>query len=877
MIDPTLIFSTYAGSKANNFGYTATYDANGNAYGGGTVFDEGFPTSTGAFQQNYTPSKAAPLGIPSFNVGIIKFSPDGTNRIYATYLGGSGGADQPSSMEVMPNGNLVILGRTNSSDFPTTLPNYGPCGSFVPHIFVTILNATGTALVDSRLFGGTGSDGINERFDFFSNGLTRNYGDDAKSEVSLDANNNIYVASCSQSSDFPTSANAFQKVNKSASTMYPQNGIVMKLDPTLNVLFSTYLGGSGEDACYNIALNPTNNNIYVSGATSSKDIPGNRTGTVGPNFFSPSSGVNGFIAILSNDGSTINNASYIGVNDGWAVNYGLQFDGVGYPYICGVTNGSFPVVNAAYSEAGGKQFIEKLQPDLSAVVYSTVFGPNTSNPNLSITALLVDYCENVYVAGWGGLVSSESGFPNGGTAGLSITSDAIQSATNGNNFYFFVLKKDASSQLYGTYFGQSDKYGTDHVDGGTSRFDPSGIIYEAICANCLNQGVFPTTPSAWSSNKSGGQGCNLAVVKIDIGFSGVRAAISATINGSSNVTSGCAPYVANFTDPKGGADTYTWDFGDGSPLLVTTTPSTSHTYTKVGQYKVGLFVYSATACKKYDTAYLLLSATDGNVKLNFTSSSLVPCSSLTYQFQNTSISSVPFLPGDFSWNFGDGTTVTAGSETVEHTYLSTGTYIVTLTLATNRFCNATGTIQQSITVALGFPPVSSFTYSPNPPQLNQPFLFTNESSSDAVNFSWNFGDGTPLLNTTNRGVITHDFLQSGDYNVCLTAFNSSGCSAQYCISTSPSVKPVIDVANAFTPTNDVNQKIFVRGAGIASMLWRIYDRWGRIVFTAINQSQGWDGRYNGVLEPLDVYTYTLDVVLSNGIKVKKTGDITLLK
>ena len=98
---------------------------------------------------------------------------------------------------------------------------------------------------------------------------------------------------------------------------------------------------------------------------------------------------------------TLIRSTYIGTN-GYDQVYGIQFDRNGFPYVMGQTTGNWPVINAAYSEANSKQFIGKLQPDLSAYVYSTIFGTASPIPNISPTAFLVDRCENVYVSGWGG-------------------------------------------------------------------------------------------------------------------------------------------------------------------------------------------------------------------------------------------------------------------------------------------------------------------------------------------------------------------------------------------------------------------------------------------------------------------------------------------
>ena len=124
-IDPVLIFATFSGSKADNFGFTGTFNPGGNGFSGGTVYAAGFPTTTGAFQVNYGGgfSFPSPPQYPSEeygrDVGILKYSPDGTKLIWCTYLGGKNN-EQPHSMIVNSKDELVVFGTTASSDFPIT-------------------------------------------------------------------------------------------------------------------------------------------------------------------------------------------------------------------------------------------------------------------------------------------------------------------------------------------------------------------------------------------------------------------------------------------------------------------------------------------------------------------------------------------------------------------------------------------------------------------------------------------------------------------------------------------------------------------------------------------------------------------------------------
>jgi gliding motility-associated-like protein len=91
------------------------------------------------------------------------------------------------------------------------------------------------------------------------------------------------------------------------------------------------------------------------------------------------------------------------------------------------------------------------------------------------------------------------------------------------------------------------------------------------------------------------------------------------------------------------------------------------------------------------------------------------------------------------------------------------------------------------------------------------------------------------------------------------------------------VNPLFDIPSAFTPANGSNNIIKVVAFGVAKMDWKIYNRWGQLVFESTNIAKGWDGTFKGTLQPTDVYTYTLDIKLENGKAYKRTGDISLLR
>jgi gliding motility-associated-like protein len=966
IIDPTLVFSSFTGSHSDNWGYTATYDAGGNFYSGSITLNSipgdpgnGFLTSPGAFQSTFHGGDATD-GPYQYDITIFKFSSNGVNRMYATYLGGSGN-EQPHSLVVDPAGNLVIAGRTSSADFPTK-NNAGPVDQLKGgyDIILTKMNATGTALIGSRLIGGTANDGVNIAPKYSNNivsmgqhSLRLNYGDDGRSEVILDNAGNVYLASCTSSVDFPT-VNAFQKTLGGM-----QDGVFIKASPDLSqILACSYLGGSSDDAAFALAINPQTGNVYIGGGTSSLNFPGTGNGTVIQS--ANAGGIDGFLSEVSGDGQTLIKTSYFGT-PGTEVIYGVQFDNMGFPYIMGTTNGSWPVINAAFSQKNGKQFISKLKPDISGYVYSTVFGKGDVSPDISPTAFLVDRCENVYVAGWGGGIETEGSgqeaavYANANTTGLSVTPDALKKTTDGSDFYFFVMKKDAATQLYGSFFGQTGGLGN-HVDGGTSRFDKQGVIYEAICANCYGQGTFPTTPNVWApKNGTGTNGCNLAAVKIAFNFAGVAADPESYINGVLD-SSGCVPLDVVFKDTIQNAKTYVWSFDDGTPDTTTLVPQANHTFTSVGNYTVRLIAIDSTTCNIADTAYLHIRVRTDRAILDFDIAKQPPCESLNYIFTNVSTppAGKTFAPGDFTWFFGDGSTAPGTNLPIPHSYQSSGTYVVDLILADTNFCNSpdtlaktlrvspvvkaqfvvpngcapyeafitntslagqqfywtfddgshstdvnpihnypdTGTfsitllaidsntcniqstVTQSVTV---YPkPAAFFNYLPQPSQPNTPTIFSN-SSQGATRYVWLFGDGDSTLKNSADTVI-HQFEQSNTYNVCLIAINQDNCSDTVCHPVQSLINPLLDVPNAFTPGRfGENGTIMVRGFGIASLDWKIYNRWGQVVFESNNPFIGWDGTYRGVAQPLGVYAYTLQATFFDGTKTGKKGDITLIR
>jgi gliding motility-associated-like protein len=311
-------------------------------------------------------------------------------------------------------------------------------------------------------------------------------------------------------------------------------------------------------------------------------------------------------------------------------------------------------------------------------------------------------------------------------------------------------------------------------------------------------------------------------------------------------------------------DDFTWDLGDGT-IIPTNAPSITHTYAATGTYNVKLYLDDTTFCNSPDSIVFQLRVSDVLVAQFITPA--IGCAPYNAVFTNTSLGGQQFL-----WDFGDGTTSTDPNPT--HLYSNPGTYVVHLQATDNFTCNPTDDTTATITVIVG--PVSSFTYSPPVPKENTPYDFTN-TSTNASNYKWDFGDGDTLI-TNSMLPVTHLFNASGTFNVCLIAFNANGCSDTSCQLVNAIVSPLADVPNAFSPNGDgINDLVNVKGYGIAKMTWSIYNRWGQLMFRSLNINNGWDGRYKGALQPQDVYAYILDITFTDNTQFRKKGDITLLR
>ena len=589
VIDPELIFSSYSGSFDDNFGYTATYDSQGNLISGSSAFGQGYPTTLGAYQTSWGGGDGQG-SLAGTDMAISKYDVSGTFLQWSTFLGGAND-DLPHSLICNSNDELIVLGTTSSGNFPVTSnafdnsfnggANFAPFGVGVQYvngsdIIVAKLNVNGNTLEASTFVGGTGNDGVNT-----AAGLKFNYADEFRGEIDLDANDNVYVASSTYSINFPT-VNAFQ-----SSIGGLQDACVFQLSSDLSQMnWSTYLGGSDDDSGFSLAEDNAGN-VFVCGGTQSVDFPlaGNGYGQI---FNGGNS--DGWIAKLNPSGTSLLTSTYFGSNV-FDQLYFIETDNADEVFVYGQTraaNSAF-VVNASFSQPNSGMLVTKFPNDLSSIVWSTVFGTGGGEPNLSPTAFLVDVCGKIYLSGWGGAVNEYSTTEAGYTTGLLTTADAFQTTTDGSDFYLLVLEADASAVTYASFFGGN--ISSEHVDGGTSRFDRKGIIYQSVCAGCGGNSDFPIFPpnavSAINNNS-----CNNGVFKYDF-------QLPLTVANFNAPPLLCEGSTIQLVSTSSLAASVQWHFSDDNSTVFGN--SVVHTFNAPGTYTITLTAQNTVTCNAVDT------------------------------------------------------------------------------------------------------------------------------------------------------------------------------------------------------------------------------------------------------------------------------------
>ncbi|MEI8048077.1 MAG: SBBP repeat-containing protein, partial [Bacteroidota bacterium] len=498
IIDPQLVYCSYIGGSGSDLWTTSMVrDSQQNIYFGGRTFSSNFPVTPGAFST---------VNAGDYDAFVLKLNPAGTQLIFCTYIGGSALDIASDILLSGASDDILVLGLSVSTGFPTTSGAYQTVNAGLEDIFVLKLNNIGNSLIFSTLIGGNNSEQI--------------------SNFCLDNSGNIYVVGYA-STNFPTTAGAYQQTNAG-----DYDVCVFKLSANgSNLLYSTLIGGVARDRSGGIAID-NSSNIYISSwvlgtfptTTGAYDNSFNGGSDIAVSKFDPTLSNLIFSTMIGSTGDDVT------ISD-------LFLDGNNNTILAGKAASGFPTTTGAYDQTynGGDSdgIILKLNSTGTALMYSSFLGgPGSDNAN----EFNIDPSENLLITG-----SCQDGFP--------ITTLAYDNTFNGGTTDCFVAKfnMNTSSLLYSTYFGGN---GSECGDAIIFSADTVIFIGETGSSN------MPVTTNAYDPNFNGG-GNDIFLAKILLTADNVVA----DFNLPDTV---CVNQNISIQNTSTGGSSYYWNFCSGN-------------------------------------------------------------------------------------------------------------------------------------------------------------------------------------------------------------------------------------------------------------------------------------------------------------------------
>jgi len=446
IIDP-LLASTFIGGSDGDSGYSIALDGDRNVYITGYTWSSDYPTTSGAYDESHNGGS---------DVFVSKLNSSLSNLLASTFIGGSSYYDYGQSITLDGDGNVYITGYTWSSDYPTTSGAYDESHNGYYDVFVSKLNSSLSNLLASTFIGGSSDD----------------YGH----SITLDGGGNVYITGRTSSSNYPTTSGAYDESFNGACDVF-----VSRLNSSLsNLLASTFIGGSGGDYSYSIALDG-DRNVYITGVTSSSNYP-TTSGAYDESF---NGACDVFVSRLNSSLSNLLASTFIGGSN-YDCGYSIALDGGGNVYITGRTYSSdYPTTSGAYDESHNGYwdvFVSRLNSSLSNLLASTFIGGSNYDYGYSIA---LDGGGNVYITG----VTSSSNYPT--------TSGAYDESHNGGyDVFVSKLNSSLSSLLASTFIG-----GSNYDCGYSIALDGGGNVY--ITGDTYSSN-YPTTSGAYDESHNGG-------------------------------------------------------------------------------------------------------------------------------------------------------------------------------------------------------------------------------------------------------------------------------------------------------------------------------------------------------------------------------------
>lgn len=767
--------------------------------------------------------------------------------VWSTFIGGAGN-EQIQGIDVDASGNICLAGISNAGTYPVTSGVYDLTYNGAAYdVIASKLNPSGTTLLFSTFIGGTGQDN--------ANGLK------------VDASGNFYIAGTTTSIDFPTTGGAMSQVPPGGTS----DGFITKLNSSGTALvYSTYIGSTGQDVCNAIAINGSGN-VYVTGSTTSTAFP---VTSGAYDLLHNGGGTDVFISELNTAGSALVYSSFMGGASG-EVGNAVAVDASGNAFVTGYTASSnFPTTVGAYSQTnmGGASegFIAKFNASGSALLYSTHIGGSSDDRPMGIA---VDASGNAYITGY--TYSTTTMYP--------VTVGAYDQTYNGGTCDIVVTKLNAagSALVYSTYIGGS---GNDFATG--ISLDASG---NAVITGYTASGNYPTTAGSQDQTYNGGT-YDVGVTRLNAAGSALlystylggaldeygTAIISESTGGGAFVTgstgSSAFPVTSGVYDQSfnSGSDVFVTKLlsctppaataGSNSPVCsgqtinLTSSGGASYLWTGPNGFTSTQQnpVISAAATANSGTYSVTVTNASGcavtaTVSVNVGPSVGIASNSPVCAGQALNLTSSGGV--SYSWSGPNAFTSTQQNPTVSGiTAAGSGTYTVSVTDGSG--CVGTGTISVTVLAA----PVATAGAS-GPVCAGQTLSL---SSSGGVTYAWSGPNGFSSTQQ-NPSVTGTTVASSGTYTVTVT--NASGCSS------TATVSAVVNVLPTATASSNgpicTTQSLNLISAGGTSYAWS-----GPNSFTSTLQTPSITN-----VSPVHAGTYSVTVTNAAGCTATATVNV----
>ena len=552
-----------------------------------------------------------------------------------------------------------------------------------------------------------------------------------------------------------------------------------------------------------------------------------------PTFSFPSPGIYN-VTLVANPGwpCTDTSVQVFEVNENLTINYVVEDS------ICFVDN-SFDF-NGSFAGPVGTTFTYDFGPNAS-IATSNLLDVNdvnfTTSGFIPVTltgsfgSCLRVFTDSIFI--YPGSAADFSFPSNTECAGLTVNFTNNSANASGNNWDFGVpnINSDVSTQSSPSYT---------FPNGGT--YNVTLIVNNNnICNDTLIQpiSVFEPLSVAFTHNDS------LCITENSFNFDG-------TVTGPPNIT------------------TISWNFGPNASVPTSNQEDVNNVvYNQHGVFPVTLTA-SFNSCSETASSTVTIFRVP---EINFGIDSSLRCAPYPAQFIDLSVSDTPIL---YSWDFGDGNSST--EQNPAHIYTQAGMYDVTLQIETTEGCIATLELIKPNFLEIHPTPISNFSVSPQITDICHPRITFTDLSSGAIGYVYLFNDQGAGVNESQNPI--YDYTSSGQKYPQQIVINEFGC--QDTSFQSLYIEPfTVYIPNTFTPDGDEFNNIFNAIIYLETSSWsfKIYDRWGELLFESNDPKYGWDGTYGGKIVQDDTYTYILRYVSCEDYVTPHiiTGHVNVLK